>query len=88
MRGVNDWLAARLGYRLGDEGYSWIWAFTKGLITTLPLGATGAIFQPLWRELASHAKGRLPFDPNFWMEYVGDGFAYASAAVVFIIIVF
>ena len=88
MRGVNDWLAARLGYRLGDEGYSWVWAFTKGLITTLPLGGTGAIFQPLWREVASHAKGRLPFEHNFWMEFVGDGFAYASAAGVFIIIVF
>ncbi len=87
LKPVNDWLAARLGYRLGDEGYSWVWAFTKGLITTLPLGGTSAIFQPLWREIASHAKNRLPFEHNFWMEFIGDGLAYASAAAVFIFIV-
>lgn len=84
--GVNNWIAAKLGYKLGDEGYSWVWAFTKGFITTLPLAALGAIYQPLGREMASHAKGRLPFDSNFWMEFVGDGFGYAAACFTFIII--
>jgi hypothetical protein len=88
MFGFNNWLASRLGHRLGDEGYSWTWASTKGLITTLPLAGLGAIFQPLWREAASHAKDRLPFEHNFWMEFVGDGFAYATAASVFIIFTF
>lgn len=87
MRGVNDWLAARLGYKLGDEGYSWVWAFTKGMITTLPFGGVGAIFQPLWRELASHAENRLPYDPNMWME-LADGMAYASAALIFVTLIF
>jgi len=84
-RGINDWIAARLGYKLGDEGYSWVWAFTKGFMTTLPLVPTGAIFQPLGREVASHAKGRLPFDSNFWMESVGDGFGYSASAFTFIL---
>lgn len=83
MRKWNDWLASRLRYKLGDEGYSWVWAFTKGLITTLPLFGTGAIFQPLWREAFSHAKGRLKGDPNMWME-LGDGFAYATSVMVFL----
>lgn len=86
MREFNDMLAGLFSYKLGDEGYSWIWAFTKGFITTLPLFSLGAIFQPLWREAMSHAKGRLPGDPNMYME-LGDGLAYASAAITFISIV-
>lgn len=84
MRKINDWIAKRFGKKLGDEAYSWVWAFTKGLITTLPLCGTGAIFQPIGREVASHAEGRLPYDPNFWMESVGDGFGYSAAAFTFI----
>ncbi len=84
-RPINDWIAARLGYKLGDEGYSWVWAFTKGFMTTAPLGGLlGAIAQPIGREIASHAKGRLPFDSNFWMESFGDGFGYAVAWVGFV----
>lgn len=86
MREWNDALAAKLGYRLGDEGYSWVWAFTKGLITTLPLGGFGAIFQPIGREIFSHAKGRLPGDPNTYMEAGGDGFGYTMAVLVAVII--
>lgn len=86
MRDINNWIAGLFSYKLGDEGYSWVWAFTKGLITTAPLFGIGAIFQPLWREAASHAKGRLPGDSNTYME-IGDGFAYASAAIAFILIV-
>lgn len=80
----NDWLAYELGYKLGDEGYSWVWAFTKGLVTTLPVMALGAIFQPLCRELASHARGRLKGEPNTYMEFVGDGLAYTLACVAFV----
>lgn len=83
--GFNDWLASRFGYKLGDEGFSWVWAFTKGLITTAPIGFTGAIFQPLCREAASHAKGRLPGDPNTYLE-LADGLAYAISAFLFIIL--
>lgn len=80
----NRWLASKLGYEFGSEGFSWVWAFTKGLITTFPAFALGAIFQPIGREIASHAKGRLPFDSNFWMESVGDGIGYAGAAASFV----
>lgn len=86
MRNINSWVAARLGYKLGDEGYSWVWAFTKGFITTAPVFCLGAIFQPIGREIASHAKGRLPGDSNFWMESFGDGFGYANACFFFILI--
>jgi hypothetical protein len=78
----NRWLASRLGYEFGSEGFSWVWAFTKGLITTLPVGGLGCIFQPIGREIASHAKGRLPFESNFWMEGVGDAIGYAGAVIV------
>ena len=87
LRDWNSWLAARLGYKLGDEGYSWVWAFTKGFITTLPVGGLGCIFQPIGREIASHAKGRLPFESNFWMEGVGDAIGYAGAVLAFAVIV-
>jgi hypothetical protein len=83
----NRWLASRLGYEFGSEGFSWVWAFTKGLITTFPVMAFGAIFQPIGREIASHAKGRLPFESNFWMEGVGDAIGYAGAGVTFLALV-
>lgn len=87
MRNINTWLAARLGYKLGDEGYSWVWAFTKGFITTAPVFCIGALTQPIGREIASHAKGRLPGDSNFWMEAFGDGFGYSVACFSYIIII-
>ena len=83
----NIWLASWFGWKLGDEGFSWVWAFTKGLMTTLPLGGLGCISQPIGREIASHAKGRLKGDPNTYMEFVGDGFGYSVAATAFIFLV-
>jgi len=87
MFGFNNMIAKLFNFKLGDEGYSWVWAFTKGLITTLPVMSFGAIFQPLGREMASHAKGRLPGDSNFYMEFFGDGFGYAAACTLFILVV-
>ncbi len=87
LRGWNDWLAGLFDFHLGDEGYSWVWAFTKGFITTFPVGCLGAIFQPIGREIASHAKGRLPGDSNFYIEFVGDGLGYSAACFAFILIV-
>lgn len=76
----NMWLASRFGFQYGDEGFSWVWGFTKGLMTTAHLFGLGMIYQPLWREIMSHAKGRLPGDSNYYMEN-GDGFAYASTII-------
>lgn len=88
LRPLNDLIAAKLGYRFLSEGYSWIWASTKGFITTLPVMGLGLIFQPLGREIASHSKKiGLPFTGNFWMEFLGDGLAYSSSCTLFIILI-
>ena len=88
LKPFNDWLAGLFGYKLYDEGYSWIWAFTKGFITTIPLFGIGGITLPLCRELASHAKSvGLPWEKNFWMEFLGDGLAYTLASIIFVLIV-
>ena len=87
LQPLNAWLSGLFGWKNGDEGYSWVWGFTKGAITTAPLFSIGAITQPIGREIASHAEDRLPFDSNFWMEYFGDGFGYSVATILFIILV-
>lgn len=65
LRRINDWISNMFKYKLGDEGYSWVWAGVKGFIQTLPVGGTGALFLPLGHEVGSHAKGRL----NNWNMY-------------------
>lgn len=71
IRPAVDWLAGNLGWTVGDEGYSWTWAAVKGAVMTAPIGFTGIILFPLGNELGSHAKGRLPGDPNMWKELAG-----------------
>lgn len=83
----NIWLASRFGFKYGDEGFSWVWAFTKGFMTTAAVGFLGMVFQPIGREVASHAEGRLSGDPNFYMEFFGDGYGYAKASTIFVLIV-
>jgi hypothetical protein len=85
--GFNNLIGKLLGYRLGSEGYSWIWAATKGLIMTLPLAGAGAVFHPLGHELGSHAKGRLPGDPNMYKELSGGGIGIGVPASLFILVV-
>jgi hypothetical protein len=81
LRPFNDWLAGLFGYRLGDEGYSWVWAATKGAIITAPLGFTGLVTFPLGHEVGSHAKGRLPGDPNMWKELISGAAIGVSCAL-------
>lgn len=83
LREMNDAIAAMFSYKLGDEGYSWIWAASKGFITTVPIFGFGVVFQPIWREIMSHAEGRLSGDSNMYME-IGDGLAYACSAIMYI----
>lgn len=72
LRPLNDKIAKLFGWEFGDEGYSWVWAMTKGFIITAPVNPVlGAVFHPLGHELGSHAKGRLPGDPNKWKEIAG-----------------
>lgn len=55
---VVDRVASWLGWKLGDEGYSWVAATIKGTIITLPLGGLGGIFFAFGYEIGSHAHGR------------------------------
>lgn len=82
--GLNNWIAKLFGYRLGDEGYSWVWAMTKGFIMTLPVIPTGAIFHPLGHEIGSHAKGRLSGDSNMWKELTGGGIGIGVPVFLFV----
>ncbi len=85
LRPTNDFLAGLLGFKYGDEGYSWVWAATKGFIITLPIGGIGAILFPLGHELGSHAKGRLPGDPNMWKELT-SGWGLGLACVIYLLL--
>ena len=86
LKPINDFIAGLFSFKLGDEGYSWVWAATKGLIITLPIGGIGAILFPLGHELGSHAKGRLPGDPNMWKEFA-SGLGLGLACVIFLTII-
>lgn len=75
---VVDWLAHKFGWKLGDEGYSWVAATVKGTIITLPMGGIGGIFFALGYEIGSHAEGRVNkwFNPHIISEglsFVGVG---------------
>lgn len=87
LRSFNDFIGKLFGYRLGDEGYSWIWAATKGFIMTLPLGGTGIFFHPIGHEIGSHAKGRLFGDSNMWKELSGGGIGIGTSAILFIYLI-
>lgn len=84
LRPLNDAIGKVLGYKLGDEGYSWIWAATKGFLITLPLAGIGMVLLPLGKELASHVWKRVPGDRWFHAEFTGDGVTYASAMMLFL----
>lgn len=86
LRPINDFIAGLFGFELGDEGYAWVWAATKGFIMTLPIIPTGTVFHPVGHEIGSHAEGRLPGDPNMYKELSGGGFGYAPPAFLFVTI--
>jgi len=86
LRGWNDFVAGLLGWKSGDEGYSWVWAATKGFITTLPVGGLGVIFFPLAHELGSHARDKLPGEANMWKE-LASGFGLAVPCIIFLEII-
>lgn len=65
IKPVVDFVAGKLGYKLGDEGYAWIGAAVKGFIIGLPVGGViTAIGWMMGYEIGSHAKGRVSFDPH------------------------
>lgn len=85
LKPVNDFISGLFGWKLGDEGYSWVWASVKGLIMTLPLAGTGAISFPLGHEIGSHARDRLPGDPNMWKELSSGGAIGLSVALFLVL---
>lgn len=87
-RFIVDPVAVRLGFRVGDEGYAWLWAAWKGFMMTLPIGGTGLLFHPLGHEIGSHAQGRLRGDPNMWKEIAGGGIGYGVPVFLFCLVMF
>lgn len=87
IKPVVDWIAKRFGWKIGDEGYSWIWMGVKGFIIGLPIGGLPlAILYPLGYEIGSHAKGRVSFDPHAVSE-IAAGAGAGLAIVIFIEVV-
>lgn len=90
LKPVVDFIAKRFGYKLGDEGYSWISASVKGFLIGLPVGGLPLmILWPLGYEIGSHAKGRVEkygIDPHAVSE-VCAGIGAGVAIVLFLTIV-
>ena len=90
LKPIVDWLASRWGYKLGDEGYSWVAAAVKGFIIGFPVGAIPLMMLwPLGYEIGSHAKGRVErfgLDPHAISEFMaGVGAGVAITLFVFFI---
>lgn len=86
LKPIVDWIADKVGYDFGDEGYSWIAAGLKGFIIGFPVGAIPlAILWPLGYEIGSHAKGRVDkyFDPHIVSE-VASGMGGGIAICLFV----
>lgn len=78
LKPIVDWLAEKCGWKLGDEGYSWVAAAIKGTVITLPMGGLGGLLFALGYEIGSHARGRVDkwFNPHIiaeGMSFVGVG---------------
>lgn len=90
LQPVVDFIASKLGYIRGDEGYSWISAFVKGFIITLPLGGLlgGTAFM-LGHEIGSHAEDRVEkygIDPRRIIDVISYGLVGVSVVgTVFIV---
>lgn len=76
---IVDKIAERFGWKLGDEGYSWVAATVKGGIMTLPMGGLGGIFFALGYEIGSHAYGRV----DKWINphIISEGLSFAGIAL-------
>lgn len=87
LKPIMDWIARKLGYKLGQEGFAWIAAAVKGFIIFLPVGGfIGAVMWPLGYELGSHAKGRVEkygLDPHMFSEFFA-GFLGSVVVLLFL----
>ena len=79
-----DWIAEKFGWKLGDEGYSWIAAIVKGTIITLPLGGFGGPFFAFGYEIGDwfKRKGRDKYLPSLMVPHtVAEGMSFALVGV-------
>lgn len=93
MRFFNDFIAKILRVSVVGPVYPKIWAFTKGLLISIPICGLCAPFHPITRHIAIHL-GRWVNNRtdkaggvNFYAEFVGDGLSYASGATLFLYLV-
>lgn len=77
-KAIVDWLAKRWGWKLGDEGYSWVAASVKGAIITLPMGGLGGILFALGYEIGSHAH---KVDKWFNPAIISEGMSFVGVGV-------
>lgn len=80
-----DRISDRFGWKLGDEGYSWVAATVKGTIITLPMGGLGGILFAIGYEIGSHAKGRV--DKWFNPHIIAEGMSFVGVAVYALIFI-
>lgn len=83
---IIDWLAEKFGWKLGDEGYSWIAATFKGTIITLPLGGLGGILFALGYEIGSHTRNRRM---QAWFgdtHFIAEGLSFVGIGVYALIV--
>ncbi len=89
LKPIIDFIAGKLGYNLGDEGYSWVAASVKGFLIGLPVGGLPlAVLWPLGYEIGSHAEGRVEkygIEPHAVSE-VAAGLGGAISIVLFLMI--
>jgi len=92
MRVVNDFFAKILGVDIMSHWYAKIWAFTKGLLISTPIGLLCAIPHPICREisitLGEKLNKKYGHDVNSYAETVGDGLSYAIGCTIFIALTF
>lgn len=78
IKPVVDRIAALFGWKLGDEGYSWVAAAIKGTIITLPMGGLGGILFAMGYEIGSHS-----YRINKWINphIIAEGMSFVGIAV-------
>lgn len=89
LKPLADWISKLCGWKLGDEGYSWVYAALKGFLIGLPVGGLPlAILWPLGYEIGSHARGRVDkwIDPHAVSEVMAG--AGSGVAIVLFLAVF
>ena len=90
MRPVNDFFAKILNVSLTGGWYPKIWAFTKGLLISIPIGCLCAPFAPFCRHLGivagEYMRKNYNHTVNAYAEFIGDGLTYACGLTLFILL--